>query len=182
MTCVLGKPRWLLLILVVVWLTWAPADLYAQEGFLKTKVNPGRAGVFVDGKYIGPARDFGFVRCYSLSPGEHQVILREPRYKEYSTTVKIEPGKSTTLDVGMEPVPLANPPFGTLRTHSKSRFNPVFLNGHYMGHVDEFDNFVEGLLLPPGDYELMIQSPEGQEFKQKIKIEANKTTVVTAPF
>ena len=36
----------------------AAGTLMAQQAgttFLKTNVNPGRAGVFVDGKYVGPA-------------------------------------------------------------------------------------------------------------------------------
>lgn len=172
---------WLLLVALVLVITAARLQA-AEEGKLKAKVSPGRAGVFVDGKYVGPARDFGFMRWYELTVGEHQVVLREPRYKEYSTTVTITPGQGTVLDVGMEPVATPQPPFGTLRTHSKSRFNPVFLNGHYMGHVDEFDNPFQGLLIAPGEYDLQILSPDGQEYKEKVKIEANKTTKVSTPF
>ncbi len=40
----------------------APMPLCAQQaaggGFLKVKASPGRAGVFVDGKYLGPAANF----------------------------------------------------------------------------------------------------------------------------
>lgn len=177
---ILSHSRWLLALSLVCLAT--AANLRAEEGILKTKVNPSRAGVFVDGQYVGPARDFTFVRWYRLPAGDHQITLRDPRYKEYSTNIKIESGKTTVLSVGLDPVPVANPPFGTLKTHSKDRFNPVFVNTYFVGHVDEFDNFVQGLLLPPGEYEVMIQSPEGKEFKQKVKIETNKTTTVTAPF
>jgi len=39
-------------------LAFACGDLAAQPatGYLKAHVNPGRAGVFVDGKYMGPPR------------------------------------------------------------------------------------------------------------------------------
>ena len=41
-----------------------------NSGYLKTKVNPGRAGVFIDGKYVGPAANFGVGRKYAVAPSE----------------------------------------------------------------------------------------------------------------
>jgi hypothetical protein len=38
-----------------------------NSGYLKTKVDPGRAGVFVDGKYVGPAGNFGVGRKYTVA-------------------------------------------------------------------------------------------------------------------
>jgi hypothetical protein len=52
---------------------------------LKTKVNPGRAGVFVDGKYLGPAANFRMARKYTLAEGEHEVRPTEPRYEDLVT-------------------------------------------------------------------------------------------------
>ena len=49
----------------ITFLVWNAALLIAvgstavvgqqSTGYLKTSVNPGRAGVFIDGKYVGPA-------------------------------------------------------------------------------------------------------------------------------
>ena len=39
-----------------------------DQAYLKTKVDPTRAGVFVDGKYVGPAGRFGAARKYALAP------------------------------------------------------------------------------------------------------------------
>ena len=55
--------------------------LAADTGRLKTEIDPGRAGVFVDGKYLGPAANFKVARTYELSPGEHEVRLAEPATK-----------------------------------------------------------------------------------------------------
>jgi hypothetical protein len=46
-----------------------------NNGYLKTKVDPGRAGVFIDGKYVGPAGNFGVGRKYAVATGEHEVKL-----------------------------------------------------------------------------------------------------------
>jgi ABC-type antimicrobial peptide transport system permease subunit len=58
------------------------ACLAADTGRLKTEVDPGRAGVFIDGKYVGPAANFKIARTYEVSPGEHEVRLVDPRYQE----------------------------------------------------------------------------------------------------
>ena len=51
--------------------------LLAQEkmGSLAVKADPGRAGVFLDGKYLGPAKNFGVARTYTGA-----VLLREHRH------------------------------------------------------------------------------------------------------
>jgi hypothetical protein len=153
----------------------------AQEGgtgYLKVKANPGRAGVFVDDKYLGPAANFRFTRKYAVPAGEHDLTLRDPRYQDFSTKVKIEAGKTTTISESLQPATLASPPFGILRVQGgSSRFDAVYVNGKFMGHVDEFDNFAQGLLLNPGEYTLKVVSPSGnQELEEKIKIGENKTT------
>jgi len=49
----------------------------ATTGQLKVKADPGRAGVFVDGKYLGPAANFKRPRTYTLPVGTHEVLLRD---------------------------------------------------------------------------------------------------------
>jgi hypothetical protein len=156
--------------------------LFAQQGetgYLKAKVNPGRAGVLVDGKYLGPAANLGFARKYVLPVGEHEVTLTEPRYQDHSTKVTIKAGKTTVIRQSLQALPPAKGPFGMLRTIGPDRFAAVFVNGKYMGHVDEFSNSGQRLLLPPGDYTVKIASAgSGQPYEEKIGLEADKTTVV----
>lgn len=150
-----------------------------KSGFLKTKVNPGRAGVFVDGKYLGPAGNFGAGRKYALTPGEHEVKLLEPRYEDFETKVTIEPGKTTKLAQTLKARPPAKPPFGRLRTISSDKFAAVYVNGRFMGHAGEFNNPVQGLELTPGTYTLKIVPAGGGEGReQPITIEADKVTII----
>jgi hypothetical protein len=153
--------------------------LAADTGRLKTEVNPGRAGVFIDGKYVGPAANFKIARTYELSPGEHEVQLAEPRYEEIVTKVTIVAGKKTVLKQQMKALPPAKPPFGELRTENPDHFAAVYVNQRFMGHVDEFSNSSQGLLLNPGTYEVRIVPVNGQNPVTKtVTIEANKTEVV----
>ena len=150
-------------------------------GYLKVDANPGRTGVFVDDKYLGPAANFRVDRTYSLAPGQHSLRLSEPRYKDFTTTINIEAGKTTKIKQKMEALPLPQPPFGMLKIvkGNHSKFTGVFLNDHFMGHVGEYDNSLQGQLLKAGDYELKVVSPEGQTIQEeKISIKDNQTTVV----
>jgi len=82
--------------------------LAAQQdstAFLKTNVNPGRAGVFVDGKYVGPAGNFRIGRKYALPAGQHQVKLVDPRFEEFITLVDLKAGKTTKLAEVLRPLP-----------------------------------------------------------------------------
>jgi len=157
--------------------------LPAQEGgtgYLKVKANPGSAAVIVDGKYLGPAANFGFARKYPLPAGEHEVVLSDPRCQDFTTKVTIQAGKTATVAQSLQPVQLAPPPYGLLRVQGGStKFDAVYLNGKFMGHIDEFNNFAQGLELSPGEYTLKVVTPAGvQELEQKITITANSTTKI----
>ena len=150
-----------------------------NAGYLKTKVNPGRAGVFIDGKYVGPAGNFGVGRKYAVAAGEHEIKLSEPRYEDVVTKVNIQPGKTTKLAQTMKAVPLAKPPFGLLRTIAADKFAAVYVNGKFMGHVDEFSNSMQGLKLNPGQYKVKVVPVGGSEGREEsVKIEADKTSIV----
>ncbi len=163
-----------------------PLLIWAQKGDtgqLKTKVNPGRTGVFVDGKYLGPAANFRVSRTYTLPAGEHELTLTDPRYKDITTRITIQPGKTTVVRQVMEPLPAPKPPFGRLRITqgSSGKFGAVYLNGKYMGHIDEFSNGAQGLYISPGEYQLRIASVGGgQDHEEKIVIRENQTTTIQA--
>jgi hypothetical protein len=158
--------------------------LVAQSdvGFLRTRVKPAVAGVFVDGKYHGTAAIFkGSKSGIRLSPGQHKVEIVEPRYKTLQATVNIETGKTTTLREDLTPVPAAQPPFGLLKI-KKGKRAAVYLNGAYYGQADEFNGPGQGLLLNPGEYNLKVVPLSGGSTKEKkIKIAAGKTTAIRMP-
>lgn len=168
----------------VVILLLAAIPLRAEQasgGFLKVKAGPGRAGVFVDGKYLGPAANFAMARRYAVAAGEHELVLREPRYQEYKTTVKIEAGRTTTVSQSLQPRPLASPPFGTLKVAGFEKYASVFVNGGYMGHADEFNGPGQGLLLNPGEYNVRVASQTGDTLlEQKVSLQQDKVQTLKA--
>jgi hypothetical protein len=162
-------------------LTVATMPLAAEQntnGFLVSRVDPGRAAVFVDGKYLGPAANFRVARTYSVPAGQYEIRYVDPRYHELVTNVTIEPGETKELLVTLAPLPLTRPPFGRLRTINEDKFAAVYVNQHYCGHVDEFSNFAQGLLLNPGEYDVKIVPASGTIIETKVNIEADKTVIV----
>jgi hypothetical protein len=156
-----------------------PVLAQAQStGSLCVKANPGRAGVFVDGKYLGPAANFRIARTYTVASGEHELKLVDPRFEEVTTKVTIQPGKKTVVSETLKALPTPKPPFGRLRTESTDKFAAVYVNDKFMGHVDEFSNSAQGLLLPPGEYAVRIEPTSGQAVRQTVKLEADKTVIV----
>jgi hypothetical protein len=156
-----------------------PVLCQAQEtGSLSVKANSGRAGVFVDGKYLGPAANFGHARTYTVLAGDHELKLLEPRFEDFSTKVTIKAGKKTTVSETLKALPPAKPPFGRLRTISSDEFAAVYVNDKFMGHADEFNNFAQGLLLNPGEYSVKIVPASGSPITQTVKIEVDKTVIV----
>lgn len=151
----------------------------ANSAYLKTKIKPGRAGVFVDGKYLGPAANFRIARKYALPAGKHEVKLVEPRYEEYATTVELTAGKTTVVSQALKPLPLAQGPFGTLRVKNSDKFAAVYVNDKFYGHVDEFSNSSQGLLLPAGEYSVRVAPVAGgTPVEKKVQIDVGKTAVV----
>lgn len=160
----------------------APASAQsAGTGYVKTKVNPGRAGVFIDGKYMGPAANFRIARKYAVPAGEHEVRLVDPRYEEVTRKVTVQAGQTTTVSEKLTPIAPATPPFGRLRTLGFTKFAAVYVNGKFYGHVDEFSNFAQALLLKPGEYQVrIVPLAEGSPQEETVKIEADQVTVVRA--
>ncbi|HVN06301.1 MAG TPA: PEGA domain-containing protein [Bryobacteraceae bacterium] len=150
-----------------------------QTGNLKVKTTTGRAGVFVDDKYVGPAANFGMSRTYAVPAGEHTITLRDPRYEPATTHVTVVAGKTVNVKQDLKPLPPPQGPFGRLRTQGGDKYWAVYVNGAYMGHVDEFDNFAQGLLLPAGQYSVKIVPPNGgPATEENVDLKANQTTIV----
>ena len=165
--------------LPVITLTFFSVAAFAQgNGYIQAKVDPGRAGVFVDGKYVGPAANFKMARKYAVAAGEHEIKLVEPRYEEITAKVTVAAGKTSVISEKMKALPLIKPPYGRLRTLAPDKFAAVYINDHFYGHAGEFNNPMQGLLLPPGEYAVRIVPASGAPHEEKVKIEADKTVIV----
>lgn len=163
----------------------------AAVGYLKAHGDPGNAGLFVDGKYLGPAVRYTFAVKYQVEEGTHEVLLQDPRCEDFKTSVTIKAGEVTELKYKLTKLPAPKGPFGTLRfgrgkpeafmSMVVGDTSAVYLNGRFVGHLEELNKVGTGLLLPPGKYQLQVSSPMYGEINQTVEVVAGKTTHVKIP-
>ncbi len=98
-------------------------ELEKLPGYLTVTSKPeSGAAVLVDGRSVGSTPLSGI----EIAPGEHEVIVRAERYREFRTTVSVEgAGSVATLDVELTsmfaPVTfVSDPPGATVRVGQKS--------------------------------------------------------------
>jgi hypothetical protein len=77
--------------LVIVSLHLAPSATVPEvTATLKLKIKPERAAVFLDGKFVGHAGDFGGAfKSMKISPGKHRVRVELPAYRTFETEVNL---------------------------------------------------------------------------------------------
>lgn len=77
----------------------APEDTWPKvTGELKVDVQPDRAAVFVDGRFLGHAGELGGAfHSMLLSPGAHQIKVELPGYQSFETEVSVNAGQKSTV-------------------------------------------------------------------------------------
>jgi len=65
---------------------------------LKLKVQPTRAAVFLDDRFVGHAGEFGGAfRFMLVSPGKHRIKIELPGYRTFETEVNLLAGQKTEV-------------------------------------------------------------------------------------
>lgn len=162
-----------------------PASLLAQDGRITTSGKPGAAGVFIDGKFAGPAARFGARGKFAASAGEHTVTIRDPRFEEFSTKITVSAGKTAKVKYTLKPLAAPQAPLGIIRLGGgnygqriEGDRGAVYLNGVFMGHVDEFNHPGSGIEIKAGAYELKVVSEEFGEINRRVTVEPGKVVKV----
>lgn len=161
-------------------LSTASASAAEEVGFLRTRIDPSVAGVFVDKEYQGTAAMFAFKeRAIKLKPGSYSVEIVDPRYKTIVANVSITAGQYTVIRKSMQPAAVeTDGPFGELVTSGFGN-GAIYLNGKYYANTLEAGSSVRTLLLIPGTYKLKIVPVEGEAVREEeIKINADETLVL----
>jgi hypothetical protein len=130
------------------------------------------AGVWVDGQYVGYIGEMKGSKKLLLMPGDHQLDFRYSGFRESSQRVLIEPGKK--LDVRVRLDKETDIQISQVTSEIKLDVRPsraaVFLNGGYVGHVDEFNGPGQWMVVPSGPYDLRITLPGYLSFETQITV------------
>ena len=151
-----------------------------EVGYLRTRISPRVAGVFVDGEYYGSADMFGFRdQAIRLKPGTYEVKILDPRYKPIVAKVSVKKGEYTVIRHWMTPLEtVADGPFGELAASGFGN-SAVYINGKYYANAKELESSVRTVLLQPGQYDMRIVSVDGEtEREEKITINEDETLVI----
>jgi outer membrane protein OmpA-like peptidoglycan-associated protein len=171
-------------VLTVLLVSIGGTSAFAQNGKLNLHVSPKQAYVFVDDHAISEASK---AHSLSLSAGEHKVELVNYGFQPATRTVTIVAGKATALNVSLEPVTSkVSGPFGAITIEGANR-DAVLLNGktpdYFVGHGDEFNHdwwWKQELVVPPGTYQLTIQSGDKDVWSGSVNVPANQRVVLDA--
>jgi hypothetical protein len=130
------------------------------------------AGVWVDGVYLGYVDELKGSSKVILIPGEHRIVIRHAGYTDFVTTVMVQPGKKhdVAFVLARDPRVLNAETSSAMKIDVKPARAAVFLNGGYVGHVDEFNGPGQWMLLPAGTYEVRIMLPGYSPFESKITL------------
>jgi hypothetical protein len=80
------------------------AAMIAGMGAVELNVKPNRADVWVDGKYVGEARDLdGYPSYLWLAEGEHRVAVHKGGFQVFDEPINVHRGMKTQIKLKMQP-------------------------------------------------------------------------------
>lgn len=163
----------------------APGVAQSNDGKVALHVTPKQAYVWVDGRAISEVSKH---HSLTLPAGDHKIVLANYGYTPETRDVTIVAGKTQALDVTLQPVSgNLSGPFGAMTIEGANR-DAVLLNGktpdYFVGHGDEFDHdwlWHQELVVPPGTYQVSVQSGDKDAWSGPVDVAANKRVVIDVP-
>jgi hypothetical protein len=164
-------------IVLLIWLSLL-MPLYGRNDVLgevelvgPTKVEK-TSGVWVDGQYLGYLKELKGSKKILLVPGQHEIVVRQAGYTDFAQQVIAEPGAKTVIQVTMRKDSRVQLP--TVTAAVKLSVSPnraaVFVDGVFVGHVDEFDGPGQAMLIAPGKHKIIISLPGYQSFESEVTL------------
>jgi PEGA domain len=170
----------------------AENKLLAEVQFVAHNNAEKTAGVWVDGQYIGFVKELNGDKKIVLLPGQHEIIVRQPWYKDYVEKAVLEPGEIHTIEVSLakDTRTPSKGATGELKIAATPERAAVFVDEQFAGHADEFNGHGKAMLLTPGEHHVRVALPGYLPFEttvdlrpyQKLKIQTElvKGSVVEA--
>ena len=134
------------------------------------------AGVWVDGQYLGYLKELKGSKKILLLPGDHDIIVRQDGYQDFSQKVAVQAGEKRTISVKMA----KDLRFQMPSTSSEIKFSvtpsraAVFVDGQYVGHAGEFGGPGKGLLVAPGHRKITVSLTGYKNFDTEVDLAPNQ--------
>jgi len=186
-----SKHRWIgPLAVLVSYFTFAPmlSPLLAQTtilGELKfkgaSKVEK-QSGVWIDGEYVGYLSELWGPKRVLLLPGDHQLVVRQAGYKDFTETLTVEPKELLLVPVRMQKDTADIWPKVTaqVKVDVKPDRAAVFVDDRFLGNAGDLGGAFHSMLLSPGTHKIKVELPGYQTFATELTLVAGqKSTVKT---
>jgi PEGA domain len=144
----------------------APMHTHAQQSpatgevrFTADDQDERDAGVWIDGKYAGYVKELKGDRKVLLSPGEHDFLIRQAGYKDFTKKIVVAADQPQTIAVVLEENPKMTYPgsdAAQLRLDIQPKRAAVFVDGSYMGHGGDFGGRFHSMLVSPGKHHIKV--------------------------
>jgi hypothetical protein len=167
--------------IILVCLLHAENGVLAELRFVAHGTAEKTAGVWVDGQYVGYVKELNGDKKMLLLPGKHEIVVRQPWWKDYVEQAVLEPGEVHVIKLSLAKDGRA--PSKSATAELKISATPVraavFVDDQFAGHVDEFNGVGKAMLLTPGQHHVRIALPGYLPFEtvvdlrphQKLKIQ-----------
>jgi PEGA domain len=167
--------------IMMVCLLHAENGVLAELRFVAHGTAEKTAGVWVDGQYVGYVKELNGDKKMLLLPGKHEIVVRQPWWKDYVEQAVLEPGEVHVIKLSLAKDGRA--PSKSATAELKISATPVraavFVDDQFAGHVDEFNGVGKAMLLTPGQHHVRIALPGYLPFEtvvdlrphQKLKIQ-----------
>jgi hypothetical protein len=134
------------------------------------------SGVWIDGEYVGYISELKGSRKVLLLPGDHQIAVRHLGYKDFTEKITVEPGQTQTVDVTLMKDPRAHLPAVTAEIKLDVAPNraAVFVDGGFIGPVQDFGGIGKALLVSPGQHRIRIAQPGYRPFETDVTLLPNQ--------
>jgi hypothetical protein len=162
------------------------ASLNAQTAVLgelkfegKTKVEK-TSGVWIDGKYVGYMGELWGPKRILLIPGDHQLLVRQAGYRDFTETLTVEPRELLAVPVKMAKAPEETYPKVTaqIKMDVKPDRAAVFVDDQFLGHAGEVGGAFHSMVLSPGMHRIKVELPGYQSFETDVNLVAGQKSVV----
>lgn len=132
------------------------------------------SGVWIDGQYVGSLGELKGTNRLRLLPGNHEIVVRQAGYSDFTKKVVIEPRMVVDVRVSMERDPRFTYPDPKTSSEVRLDVQPgraaVFLDDYYVGTVDEYYGVEHAMLVVPGKHSFKIALPGFRTFETQVEL------------
>src|ERR1700722_2897748 len=183
------KHRWIgPLAILALYFTFVPmfSPLAAQTtimGELKfkgaSKVEK-TSGVWIDGLYVGYLSELWGPKRILLLPGDHEMVVRQAGYKDFTEKLTVEPKELLLVPVKMQRDEEQTYPKVTaeLKVDIQPDRAAVFVDDRFLGHAGELGGAFHSMTLSPGAHRVKVELPGYQTFESDVNLVAGQKSVV----